>query len=352
VDSVLQQMLGGFRLSLDHYAGTLAPDNAKLLKARSLMTSLTEKAEQGADLAAVSMDPDFAALGMLLGELAAEPPAPAGAVPAAPGGAQPASTSGIPAASLAAAGYHMAWSALPPDAQAKQRPYYDRIFAIEGAAPDAAHFNTLLEEDGVLLEMARDPLVDTARETLAQAEALHAPTILHQQRLAMETYTRCGSRAELEYRGTLMAETANVEHEWDSLYIEVMGLLPACAQAIEAFGPNDESVAKLKASYRFMADFWGITWEDVFEDPRYLLFWREVFWPRVPEAKRQMYGIRTPEGWRDLLKGTFFDPFVKDEPQVASDPAKARVTFWRSEHPTREVLDLLENPPRPDVPED
>ncbi len=353
MDEALRQLLSGFSMSLDNFSRTLAPDNEKLQKAQELMASLEGKAEGGADMMSLSSDPDFSALGMLIGELAAEPPAPAPA--AETSGDEPAqasTSSGVPPASVPAAGHHMAWSALPPDVKEKQKPYYDRIFAIEEEAPDAVHFNTMLVEDGVLLDMAREPLVETAASTLEQAEATHSPTAMHQQRQAMEVYPQVQSRAELEYRGTLMAEMANVEHEWDAMYLEVMGLLPACAQAIEAFGPTDENVAKLKRSHRFMADLWGVTWDDVFRDPRYLLFWEKVFWPKVPEEKRQKYDVHSAEDWRDLLKEKFYDPFVENEPPVASDPSKARVTLWRSEHPTMETLDLLGNPPRPEVPED
>ena len=350
MDSTLKQMLDGFRYSLDNYSSTLSPDNEKLLRARELMDSLTGKAEAGADMMSISTDPDFAAVGMLLGELASEPPAPR-EERAATSGQTAAGTSvdGVPPASIAAAGYHMAFDALPSAVKKKQHPYYQRIFEIEEAAPDAVHFNTMLVEDGVLLEMSREPLIESARETLEQAKDLHSPTVDFQQGLAIEAYAGVTTIAEMEYQGTLMAELSNVEHEWDGMFIEVMGLLPACAQAIEAFGPTDENVGKLRNSRLFMAEIWGVTWDDVFTDPRYLLFWNEVFWPKVPEAKRQKYDVNSADGWRDLLKEKFFDPYVSDEPAVASDPSRTLIRLWGKEYPTVDTLSLLREPPRPGI---
>ncbi|MEN8208347.1 MAG: hypothetical protein ABFR50_03760, partial [Candidatus Fermentibacteria bacterium] len=227
-----------------------------------------------------------------------------------------------------------------------------RIFELEEEAENALHFNTLLVEDGVLLNMTREPLIESAKETLKHAETVYSPTVDYQQELAVKTYPEVSSIAELEFQGTLMAELSNVEHEWDALFIEVIGLLPACAQAIEAFGPTDDNVAKLRSSHRFMPEFMGITWDEVFADPRYLLFWNNVFWPRVPAEKRTKYGVNSAEGWRDLLKEKFYDPFVKDEPAPEPDSAKAFVRFWREEYPVHEALDLLNAPPRPVIERD
>jgi len=241
----------------------------------------------------------------------------------------------------------MAFDSMGPSARESQGGFYERIFTIESQAENAVHFNTLVAEDGVLLDMSRDPLIDSAGQTLKQAESVHSPTVDHQQKLAIETYRKAGTVAELEYQGTLMAELSNAEHEWDAMFIETVGLLPACAQAIEAFGPSEENVVKLRNSHRFMAEFMGITWDEVFRDPRYVLFWEKVFWPKVPAEKRAKYEVDTAEGWRDLLKEKFYDPFVKDEPSVEPDPSKQLVILWKNEHPLHDALDLLGDPPRP-----
>lgn len=349
MDSTLRQMLDGFRFSLENFASSLGTGNDKLNRARVLMDELYARAEEGADIAAISMDPAFGEVGALIGELASEKP-PASEEQAASAGVQAvACGDGIPPAGVAAAGYHMAFDSMDGTTRAKYAAYYERIFGIEARAENAIHFNTLLEEDGVLLDMSREPLIEAARDTLGKAGEAHSPTVDHQQELVISVYDRVETITELEYEGTRMAEFSNVEHPWDAMYIEVIGLLPGCAQAIEAFGPTDENVAKLRSSHRFMADFMGITWDEVFSDPRYLLFWREVFWPKVPSLKRTAYGVSSAEGWRDLLRAKFYDPYVKEEPPVSADPSRARVRFWRKEFPTPEVLGMLQDPPRPEV---
>lgn len=349
MDSVLKQMLDGFRFSVDNYRSTLGPDNEKLKRASELIDQLYSKAEEGADIAKISMDPSFAEVGALIGELASEKPVAAPAPAPDAFGTSAESADGVPPATIPAAGYHMAYDLLPPQAKEEQAGYYGRIFDIEERAENAIHFNTLLAEDGVLLEMSREPLIGKARETLESAAEVHSPTVNYQQNLAIEEYAKVKTVTELEFTGTMMAEFSNVEHSWDAMYIEVMGLLPACAQAIEAFGPTDENVAKLRNSRRFMADFMGITWDDVFRDERYLLFWNEVFWPKVPQAKREKYQVDSAGGYRNVLREKFYDPYVKDDPPVASDSTKSRVRFWRSEHPSCETLKLLGDPPRPAV---
>ena len=347
MDSTLKQMLESFRFSIRNYTTSLGPDNEKLCRASELVDSLWAKAEEGADIAAISTDPEFAEVGGLIGELASEPPLPEDQRPA--GGQTGVDDDEIPPASVPASGYHMAFDSMDAATREKQGVYYKRIFEIEEQSKNAIHFNTLLVEDGVLLEMSRQPLLKTARETLEQAREAHSPTVDHQQILAAEVYEAVRTIPELEYEGTRMAEFSNVEHQWDAQYLEVIGLLPACAQAIEAFGPSDASVAKLRNSHRFMAEFMGVTWEDVFRDPRYLLFWNEVFWPKVPPAKRAARGVSSAQGWRDMLKRRFYDPFVKEAPEVSSDPSKSEIRLWRRKYPTRRVLELLGDPPRPEV---
>jgi hypothetical protein len=243
----------------------------------------------------------------------------------------------------------MAYDSMGSAAREKQGKYYSRIFALEEQAESAVHFNTLMVEDGVLLEMSREPLIEAAEQTLAQAGEIHSPAVDYQQKLAVRTYEEAQTVAELEFQGTLMAELSNVEHAWDALFVEVIGLLPACAQAIEAFGPTDDNVRKLRNSHKFMPEFMGITWDEVFADPRYVLFWNEVFWPKVPAEKRAKYAVNSPEGWRDLLKEKFYDPYVKDEPVTKPDPGIAHVRFWRKEYPVHETLELLNDPRRPEI---
>ncbi|MCK4504684.1 MAG: hypothetical protein KAW14_03640 [Candidatus Aegiribacteria sp.] len=347
MDATVKQILDSFRFSIDNYASSLGPSNKKLLRSKELLEFLYEKADEGADMAEISMDPCFAEVAALMGELAAEPALPPEEQVSTGTEGGSVSDGEIPPASIAAAGYHMAYDSMGPAARDKQGSYYSRIFELEEQAENAVHFNTLMVVDGVLFEMSREPLLEAAKETLKQAEEIHSPTVDHQQKLVMKTYAEVETIAELEFQGTLMAELSNAEHEWDALFIEVVGLLPACAQAIEAFGPTDDNVAKLKNSHRFMTEFMGITWNEVFADSRYLLFWNKVLWPKVPAEKREKYNVYSAEGWRDLLKEKFYDPHVKEEPIPAADPSKARIRFWRKVYPVHETLDLLNDPPRP-----
>jgi len=348
MDSTVKQMLDGFRYSVNSYAASLGENNEKLKRAKQLIDSLYAKAEDGADITAITMDPEFGEAGGLVGALASEPPLPA-AEQTSGGGTGGGTASEVPSASVVAVGYHMAYDALDAASRENQGIYYEKIFEIEEKAENAVHFNTLLVEDGVLLEMTRDPLIAAAEQTLKQAETVFSPTVDFQQKQAVITYSEVKTVAELEFEGTRMAELSNVEHVWDAEFIEVMGLLPGCAQAIEAFGPTKDNLSKLRNSHRFMAEFMGITWNEVFEDPRYLLFWNNVLWPIVPQEKRQMYGVSSAEGWRDLLKEKFYDPFVKDEPVPQPDPEKAFVRFWGKVHPVHSVLGLLNDPPRPEI---
>ncbi|MCD4775540.1 MAG: hypothetical protein K8S15_05750 [Candidatus Aegiribacteria sp.] len=347
MDSTVKQILDGFRFSVSNYTSSLGPENAKLMRTSELVESLYAKAEDGSDMMAISMDPEFGEVAALIGELASEPALLPEEQASESTGGDSTPDGEIPPASIAAAGYHMAYDSMDPAAREKQGRYYTRIFELEEQAENALHFNTLMVEDGVLLEMSREPLIETAKETLAQAEEIHSPTVNHQQQLAMKTYAEVKSIAELEFQGTLMAELSNVEHEWDALFIEVIGLLPACAQAIEAFGPTDDNVAKLRNSHKFMPEFMGITWDGVFADPRYLLFWNEIFWPKVPAEKRKKYEVNSAEGWRDVLKEKFYDPYVKDEPVPRTDSTQTCVRLWRKEYSAHEALDLLNDPPRP-----
>lgn len=345
MDPVAKQMLDGFSYSVKNYTASLGPENAKLKEAQQCLSRLEKKAEAGSDVAALAGDPDFARLGQLVGELAMEkPPAkktetPAAAAPAAASG-------GIPPASLAAGGYHIAWQQLDGASQQKMKKYYDRIFEIEKKSENAVFFNAMLMEDGVLFAMAREPLLEETKTAQEKARAAWSPTVNFQQSLALKTYAAAQTAQELEFEAAKMAELSNVEHEWDALFLEVIGLLPACAQAIESFGPDRESVDKLKNSYRFMAEVIGVTWDDVFKNERYLYFWNNVAWHILPAEKKKMYAVKTPLEYAAVLKEKFFDPYVKDEPVPRKNP-ESKIRFWGREYNPADALKLLHNPPRP-----
>ncbi len=166
MDATVKQILDSFRFSVGNYTSSLGLENEKLMRAKELVESLYAKAEDGADMMAISMDPEFASVGALIGELASEPAmAPEEQVSISAEGST-ASDGAVPPASIAAAGYHMAFDSMDPAAREKQGRYYRRIFEIEEKAENAVHFNTLLVEDGVLFEMSREPLIKAAKETL------------------------------------------------------------------------------------------------------------------------------------------------------------------------------------------
>lgn len=343
MDPVVKQMLDGFSFSIKNYQTSLGPDNEKLQRSKELLEKLLEKAEQGADVTALSTDPAFSELGGLVGQLASEPP-----LPPEQQGAPDAEGDGVPDASVPAAGYHMAYRALPAESQEKQHKYYQRIFDIEADAGDAITFNTLLQEDGVLLEMSREPLIEEAEKVLEHNKKIFSPTVETQQKSTIAAYQQVNTVAELEFEGTKQAELSNVEHEWDGCYLKMIGILPECAQAIEAHGPLPELIAKLQHCYRFFPRLCGMDWDDVFRDERYLYFWNNVFWEKMPAVKKAKYRVTTPEGYRDVLKKQFFDPFIKDEP-VPEKSGDTHLRFWRQEYPISKAKQLLDDPPRPEI---
>lgn len=345
MDATVKQMLEGFGYGISNYTSSLGPDNAKIREAKRIYDDLVKKAEAGADVRAISMDSGFMRLGQLVGELASETPLSPGELAAYGDGIR---ADEIPPASVPAAGYRMAWDQLDAATKQKMKNYYDRIFAIEAKAENAVFFNTMLREDGVLLDMSREPLIEEAKKALAAAREAYSPTVNYQQGLAVKTYGAVGTVQELEFEGAKMAEMSNVEHEWDAQYLEVIGLLPACAQAIESFGPTDENVGKLRNSHVFMAEFMGLAWDDVFENERYLYFWENVAWDRLPAAKKARYAVTTPRAYADVLKNQFYEPFVKDLPAPVKS-SERRVRFWGREYDAQEGMRLLGNPPRPEV---
>jgi hypothetical protein len=72
----------------------------------------------------------------------------------------------------------------------------------------------------------------------------------------------------------------------------------------------------------------------------------------VPDEKRKKYEVNSAEGWRDVLKEKFYDPYVKDEPVPKPDTNQARISLWGKEYTVHEALDLLNDPPRPVIKRD
>ena len=343
-----KQMLESFEFSITNYTASLGADHPKIVKARTLLEEMHKKADGGADIVALSGD--LGELGVLLGELASEQPVPQASGSGAQAASAPEmpSSGDVPPASVAAAGYHMAWSQFPPAQQEQQKPYYDRIFAIEAESENAVFFNAKLREDGVLLNMSRDPLVKIARDALEKSREIFSPTVDYQQNLAITTYENVNTVAELEFEGAKMAGFSNVEHEWDAMFCQVIGSLCACATAIMAFGDGEENVKKLQNSYKFMAETMGISWEIMVANERFRYLFENVLFPKVSAAQKAMMGT-TPDAFLASLKEKYFDPYIKEEPVPELNPER-NVRFWRSEYSSDDVMGLLADPPRPEIP--
>jgi hypothetical protein len=343
MDANLKQIFDSFSFAIKNYTSSLGPDNNKIKESKKLLEKLSQKANDSVDTMAIYVDPSFGKLGVLLGELASETPLSAEELAKYGIGTEDFE---IPPANVAAAGYHIAFDNLSDEIKGTLKPYYDIIFEIEQKAENVVFFNSMLAESGVLLRMSLEPLIKTTKNALEQSAQIFSPTVNHQHQLAIETYGKVKSVAEMEFEGLKMTEMANTEHEWDALYIEVLDLLPACARTIETFGALESSIRKLRGSYKLMSEFMGMEWEDIFTDERYLFFWNNFLWNNYPQEKKTRNNLNSPKEYHIWLKKNFFEPYIKDESKHDKNPDQ-KVHFWGKDEHIHESMKLLCNPPRP-----
>ena len=355
MDASIEPIIAGYRTGIDSFTSTLGADHPKVIEAAAALAELEAIGERSADVMAFmgAAGAQMERVGTLMGELGSATPAPGAGAAAADGTASPGE---LPSAKQVARAFHMAYDQMDKSAAANQSvvAIYERIFAIEAGAENAAVFNRRMAEEVIYAHLARLPQLDTAREAIRHIRdnELAQPGLVYHYELLAAAMERATSATEVEYEVNLLVEYNAAENEWDTIF---------CHYAIKAIAEvagfymdaSLEQQQNVETAYRFVADFFGRDWNSMWQCPRVWEQWCMIF-AKSKSAWVSERGCGTAEEARDFHTRTF-EGIMQNRKvaveSVALGPPERQQGFrlWSQEVHMDQLLDAYRAPARPPV---
>ena len=330
MDAIVAQIIGGYRTALGMYEGTLGPTNAKLRQAQALFAELEKLAERSADVAAFTTGAadKLGRVGMLIGELASEKPAPPSA-----------SSSNVPpAVAQAAAGYHAAFASVRGQPHLPEtRKVYERVFAIEAASATPVAFQRALAEEGLLVAMARVPAIENAQNQLEGARGLSLPVMARCHETLVERLGTAKSAQEVEHEATHAAELSEIESAWDATFLAHATALFA-ALTSWMWVKDEAHRQAVEDAARFTGDWLGKDLETLLAVPRVADHFDKIL-------ARGVAGHATANDLRDALRAAL-ELCMRGRPPVVVGPP-IELVFWGRKTSLDALLPVYASAPRP-----
>ena len=203
------------------------------------------------------------------------------AVPVAPSAPDTEPTVAVPSAADAAAGYRALADALDPTDPADRaaRAVCDRILALAAAARNADELGLRIEEDDLMLALARDPALVRAEAELARARTTSQPVLETRARDRRDALAGANTTTELAVELAYLDACADVEAAWAELY------LTAASRALRAalgweHSPTEAQRRAIVSSYRASVELCGGDWNQLLGSPAVAGFVDRVLTPR------------------------------------------------------------------------
>jgi hypothetical protein len=316
MDATLKQVLSSFELGLTAYKDKLGESNITLKKALGIYKKLNDLAEAAKDMMDFYSRPEA---NTLMGDLSAVMPELAKEKPL-----QGIRT--VPPASGVAAGYHLAYDQVPKD-QVKTRNIYERIFEIEKKSDNAMVFTRMMAEEGLYLKMSATPILEKQDNMLENAKNLSLPVMMNYHEKVKAKISTAQSIAELEYESNLEAEVSIYQNLWDTALLNTSSLLLGNAISSWMLTHSEDDRQEVENSYRFIAEFYGLDFDGLYEIPRIRDYFNKVIFGSLKKDLAAK-GIDTPE---KMLAGfkTVVDECLKGKEPVKPGPETNRtLILW------------------------
>lgn len=316
MDATLKQIISSFETGLTAYREKLGAGNAKLTAALAVFAKLSAAAEAAKDMMDFYGRPEGQAL---MGQLSAMMPELAKEQPVQ-------GQRSVPAASAVAAGYHMAYDQMPKDDPATNQ-VYERVFACEREAENAAVFLRMLAEEGLFLKLAAVPLAGKNAPLIENARKLSLPVmaICHERTLARVRAAR--SVAELEYETNLEAELSIYQNRWDQQFLSCTSILLCGAITSWMLTHHEDDRQEVENSCRFIADFFGLDFDALFAAPR---VWDHFVKAIFETVKKDMaaLGVHTPKEMLAGFKQVLGQCLAGKPPVAVGPPSRRTLVMW------------------------
>jgi hypothetical protein len=255
-----------------------------------------------------------------------------------------------PSVKDAASGYHSAYDALPDtQANAGAREIYKRIFQIESGSSTAAEFMKKMAEENIFVKLSSGPIADHLRmswEDLQksieknQTGGVSLPVsekYFREMSAKIEKSVTISGVEALAYKEASRMEADNL---WD-LYLISETLLFFLGPVI-TYRMNADENNRLRVinSFNHMAEFYNLTWDELFRIERFSHYFENVFWKSVQNDFKAK-GIRDATGLAEDLKQYAVKAFKGEPFPVPSSKVRQFVVKQSVRIPLSDVYRVL-----------
>jgi hypothetical protein len=316
MDATLKQILSSFEGGLNSYREKLGESNEKLKKALALYDSLHAMAEKAKDMMDFYAKPEnnqaMNDLSAVMPELAKEKP-----------------IHGVrtsPPATQVAAGYHIAYDQMPKDDPATNR-VYERVFELEKQSENAAVFLRMMAEEQLFLKMSAVPLLSKQDSLRENAKKLSQPVMANYHEKMKAKLSSVQSTAELEYESNLEAEISIYQNLWDMLFLNSTENLLGNAITSWMLTHSEDDREEVENSYRFITEFFGMDFDQLFKVPRVWDYFKNVLFGSVSSSLASK-GVNSAEMMLEGFKSVL-EECIKGKKPVDMGPAQNRkLLLW------------------------
>ncbi len=251
----------------------------------------------------------------------------------------------IPTVTEAAAGYHRAFESMQgKSGHPETRRVYERVFEIERASTSAVEFLRRMAEERLFLQMSTAPLIEDFRPLIGQAEDVSVPVMAYHNEQMLGLAERAKSVTELQVESERLLLLNRMELQADQLLLN--DLFHTLGNAVSSYllAETEENRQDVEYAARFVAEFFCVTPDEVFQIPRVrdqLRFMVEAI-NKSPDAKHRT----VDEQARELQAG--IDKALRGrEPLVKGPASRRRVCIWGKTVSVDDVHTALRHPERP-----
>lgn len=351
MDAGVQSVLDSYLSTLETYRPRVEPDSANLAQADALAAKLTALAEQCRDAGEfMTRDGDlFTQFSGALTELAKE------------AFSRPTTSKNfrMPTVKEVAQGYHAAYDAMlreyPGEAELRRelgetgpkypeaRKVYERVFALEARAKNAAEFLRDLAAEGLLLAMTTAPLREKFRPLVAHAEKVSQPAMAAHNEAMLALLDRARSAIELEYESDRLVELNHVEKLWDMQFVSEVFTRVGGAVSAFLMASTEENRARVESNVRYVAAQFSLAPADIFRVPRIADHIQRILLPAL-NGQGLKYSY---ESFVKEQLDTITRCLAKRPPVELGPPHRNSVVHWGKRLPLADVLHTVRHPDRP-----
>jgi hypothetical protein len=339
MDETIKMILGSYEGGLQNYRKSLGEDNPVLVNATACYEKLMTVGESSKDMMEFSgktttLLPEMSQLFMALSN-----EKPVHKV-----------VQEVPAAAKIAAGYHISYNSIS-DKEKKPETckVYERIFELEKQAENGIQFMRMINEEGLLVKMTSYGMMETS-ESLLDGELKNLS--LYQMKLYHENMIRemkeASSAAEIDYYSNTRSDISYYENQWDTMYLIIIYVNLGNAITSYILAATEENRQAVEYSYRFVAKYFGITYDEIMALPRIRDYFDKMIWVTIRE-KFSAGGIDTPEKYFSFER-QYLEFCIKDKAPVefGIESKKILTFFGKQYHIHNDMPGLFAKVPHPD----